>query len=192
MVKYVVHAENIRAGGGLVLLKKLNDLLPKTETVFIINSEVQNLIKSHHIVTVGNSLLQRVFARISLDYPEASHLHFGNLPPIFSKSKNVSIYIQNSLLVEKWSVLKRERWRLKLRITLERIFIFLFMRKTYRIVVQTFYMKKIVNNRFPKNPLDLLKFSDLVLKMSFFCWNDCSFIGSIMYWAHVSVRRGFA
>ena len=25
-------------------------------------------------------------------------------------------------------------------------------------------MKKIVNNRFPKNPLDLLKFSDLVFK----------------------------
>ena len=92
MVKYVVHAENIRAGGGLVLLKKLNDLLPKTETVFIINSEVQNLIKSNYIVTVGNSLRQRVFARISLDYPDASHLHFGNLLQYFQNRK-MSVFI---------------------------------------------------------------------------------------------------
>ena len=111
---------------------------PKLRQFFIINSEVQNLIKSNYIVTVGNSLRQRVFARISLDYPDASHLHFGNLPPIFSKSENVSIYIQNSLLVDKWSVLKRERWPLKLRITLERIFIFLFMRKNIVLLFKLF------------------------------------------------------
>ena len=38
--------------------------------------------------------------------------------------------------------LERERWPLKLRITLERIFIFLFMREKYRIIVQTFLYEK--------------------------------------------------
>ena len=160
MVKYVVHAENIRTGGGLVLLKKLSTVLPTNETLFIINSEVQNDINVKHIIIVGNSFLERFLARFSVEYPEASHLHFGNLPPIFSKSKNVSVYIQNCLLVDKWRVLRRENWRLKLRIILERIFICLFMRRKYRIIIQTSFMKKIITKRFPKNPTDLLKFSD--------------------------------
>ena len=161
MIKIVVHAENIKIGGGLVLLRKLMESLPNENTFFILNNDLDMGSKPKHVTFIENKFWSRLTTRFSFEFPDALHIHFGNLPPIFSQSRNVSIYLQNALLVEGWEKIKSENWRLKLRLFFERLFLRIFMKKNYRIFVQTRHMLNLANYMFPKNKTELLKFSDV-------------------------------
>jgi hypothetical protein len=164
MIKIVVHAENIKIGGGLVLLSKLIETLPNEDTFFILNNDLSMRSHPKHVTFVENKILLRLRSRFSVEYPDALHIHFGNLPPIFSKSRNVLIYLQNALLIEGWEKIKSENLSLKVRLLIERLFLRIFMRKNYRILVQTQHMLKLAKYVFPRNKIELLKFSDIFKK----------------------------
>ncbi|MDA9816106.1 hypothetical protein N9C75_03515 [Alphaproteobacteria bacterium] len=140
MIKIVVHAENIKVGGGLVVLKKLIDCLPNDYTLYILNKTIEEEMYAKNVIFLRDSLKTRLVSRFSLSFPKAIHFHLGNLPPVYSSSKKVKLYIQNSLLLEKWKFVDNERWYLKLRIFIERMFLNLFIRKSHTIFVQTNYM----------------------------------------------------
>jgi glycosyltransferase involved in cell wall biosynthesis len=161
MIKIVVHAENIKVGGGLVVLKKLIDCLPNDCTLYILNKTIEEEMYAKNVIFLRDSLKTRLVSRFSLSFPKAIHVHFGNLPPIYSSSKKVKLYFQNSLLLEKWKFVDNERWYLKLRIFIERMFLNIFIQKSYTIFVQTNYMMILAKKRFPKNNVKLLKFSDV-------------------------------
>ena len=109
---------------------------------------------------MSDNIKNRLLGRLSFDFADACHLHFGNLPPIYSKSRKIYIYIHNSLLLENWSQIKEENFKLKFRLILERMFMRIFIRKSHALIVQTRYMERLVNKVFPKNFVKLVKFSD--------------------------------
>ena len=164
MIRYVVYAENIRVGGGLTLLIKLVNLLPKNQSLYYINEDLKDKLPLENVKVVKNNISSRFFNRICMGYPNAIHIHFGNLPPLLSLSRKVIIYIHNSLLVDSFNKVHKEDTKLKIRLFFEKLFMMIFIKKEYVLFVQTKHMKVLTERKFFKNKIKMFKFSDIYQK----------------------------
>lgn len=147
----VVHAENIRAGGGLLLLEHVVESYGARIKRIVLNKAVKIKGLEKSASPTSSSILSRLIARIDLSHRDLLHLHFGNLPPIYSASRDVAIYMHNALHFCRLNLIMRERPKLIVRLILERCFIRLFMRSHYKLMVQTEEMRRVVASSFPRN-----------------------------------------
>lgn len=157
--KKFIHAPNVHSGGGRILLDALirasegdPDLLITTDARFVGLSPLTDLPR---VRRVKPSLLHRLIAEHWL----AQHIRqgdqvlcFGNLPPLWKLKGEVTLFLQNRLLLDKaaWKVFPL--WsRLKLQI--ERCWLLSRLRNVDTIVVQTASMKRQLEacSRLPRN-----------------------------------------
>jgi glycosyltransferase involved in cell wall biosynthesis len=144
-----IHAVNIHQGGGRSLL---NALLKSVEGhIFLLVDERMPLFdemsKNVIIKRVKPSIKQRLLAEKWL-YNEVLDddlvLCFGNLPPLFKLRGYVTVFLQNRYLAEDVS-LNQFPLRIRVRILIERFWLFNRLMNVDEFVVQTITMKRLMD-----------------------------------------------
>jgi hypothetical protein len=154
-----IYAENIKSGGGKVLLDMVIDQYQNKNTIFYINEHIiDDIPKDVLKVTIDNKLHTRLLSRICIHKDNDHELHLGNLPPIITNADTTLIFLQNALQFVRLKTLFRENPRLIIRVLLERFFMKIFIRRHYILYVQTDFMKALVKQKFPKNEIHIAKF----------------------------------
>lgn len=154
-----IYAENIKSGGGKVLLDMLIRQNATSGYKFYLNEHFKcDCVSNDSVITVKDKVIWRIMTKVCLHGNSEFELHFGNLPPIVTNSKQTSVYMHNALHFVPLSSLFREKPRLLVRLLLERVYIRLFMTRNYTICVQTKYMMDLVRVVFPRNEVKLVKF----------------------------------
>ena len=152
----VVHAANVHQGGGRTLLYALLGELGKDSTVFL-DSRFDLLPEMNpgvRIIKVPPTLFSRLRAEVLLAkicQKADTLLCFGNLPPLLRCRGSVFIYLQNRYLSGAVS-LTGMPFKVRLRITLERLWLRLLLRDS-TFIVQTRAMKEEVNARFNRDAI---------------------------------------
>jgi glycosyltransferase involved in cell wall biosynthesis len=142
-----IHATNVHQGGGGALLFAILEACPKNiEVVALLDKRMRlpaTPAPNLTIVSVKPSVLHRFMAEWWL----ARHVQaddivlcFGNLPPLFRLCGHVSVFIQNRFLIDKVS-LKGFSFRIRLRISIERLWLSLRAHLVDEFIVQTSSMQ---------------------------------------------------
>ncbi len=152
----ILHAPNIYTGGGFILLQEVL----KTKSCSIRWAQLDNRAKSildlsNHILKkyVKNSFFSRFLAECRLWYNAKNTdtvLCFHGLPPLLPIRGHVIVFIQNRMFLEKCKFVVFPFWT-KMRIFIERMWIKLLWRNSYRYIVQTPSMAIAVKKRLSKN-----------------------------------------
>ncbi len=153
-VFYVV-AYNIKNGGGKALLDSIiANLSNRWQCVIFVNDHYQfeqELPATHKVRRVRSKFLSRLFAEI-LIYVKSNKndliFYFGNLPPIFNLKGYVVTYLQNRLLIDHFDF-PSFKFKVCLRIKLERLLFRIFYKKSNKIIVQTPTMRRLLNEKYP-------------------------------------------
>jgi glycosyltransferase involved in cell wall biosynthesis len=134
-VKKVLYAPNVHSGGGLILLKTLLLSFPKSEILHAIldsrckiEIEKLNINNLNVIYWVKPTILSRITSELTLYKVSHKYLQilcFHNIPPILCRSKNISIYFQNKLIISDEVTIPKER--------------VLFATKLERLIIKVFY-----------------------------------------------------
>ncbi len=147
-MRLIIHAVNVHQGGGKTLLKALLEDIPsELDTVVLLDSRLsltKNIPENISIHRVQPTILKRVLAEWWLFRNSLSSdkiFCFGNLPPLFNLSGNTTVFIQNRYLVENIT-LAGTPIKVRLRIILERFWLFWRSRIVDEFVVQTPTMKR--------------------------------------------------
>lgn len=138
-----VHATNVHQGGGLSLLRALLSALPKNmeitaqlDTRMKVPAEVPEGL---HIRWIKPTVIRRLMAEWWLKRnvkPADVVLCFGNLPPFFKLHGHTTVLVQNRYLVEQNS-LRDFPIKIRLRISMERFWLFLKAANADTFIVQT-------------------------------------------------------
>jgi len=153
-----IHAANVHAGGGGWLLRSLIAALPRDTQGFItLDNRFQcpdtlpdNMTKASFPGTfAGRFAAERCIAK----QVEAGDILicFGNLPPLWKSPANVVVLLHQPYLVEKLSLQEFSLWP-RLRMTIERLWLRLFIDHADRIIVQTQVVANNLRKTFPKVP----------------------------------------
>lgn len=142
-----IHATNVHQGGGRALLSALLEACPKNlEVIALLDKRMilpNKLASNLTIVTVNPSVLHRFMAeRWLTKHVKANDivLCFGNLPPLFKLCGHVTVFIQNRFLIDKVA-LKWFPFRVRLRISIERLWLSLRAHLVDEFIVQTSSMQ---------------------------------------------------
>ena len=148
-----IHATNVHQGGGRALLAPLLQVLPDSNNVFAILDErmqtPSEMGESIRIVRVKPSVMHRFRAEQWLANnvtPGDLVLCFGNLPPLFKVQGRVVVFLHNRYLVDD-VYLNAFPISLRVRIAIERLWLWSRMSNTDEFVVQTPTMKKLLEAR---------------------------------------------
>jgi len=145
--KFVLHAPNVHCGGGLTLLKALIDVLPE-QTCLIIDERLPIAdaeLKKFQCYRIQPTLWHRLGAERllkNLVCKADNVLCFGNLPPLFHLDAKVTLFIQNRYLVEP-SSMRTAPLKLRLKLTLEQLWLKYFQHHANKVLVQTASMKRL-------------------------------------------------
>lgn len=152
MSKLIIHAPNIHQGGGKILLLPLLVAAKKKASVVAFLDErillPADISADLTIINVKPSVLGRIIGEYQLikcATKEDTVLCFGNLPPITKLQSEVTLFIQNSYLVNNIS-LDGFSLKNKIRILLERVMLKVYSKNVDRIVVQTVSMQNSVSS----------------------------------------------
>lgn len=144
----IIHAPNIRTGGGFILLQRLlAECEGRSSIVAILDERVKRQLTIPEAVKVhwcGPNLISRLNAewQLSRNANDGSAvLCFHNLPPFLPCKATVSVFMQNRLLISNES-LKRFKWKTRARITFERCLSKAFSYRVARYIVQTPTMQR--------------------------------------------------
>jgi len=148
--KLYIHATNIHQGGGKSLLWSIIDALPSSvSAVLVLDSRMplpNGIPESVQIKKVMPSILQRVRAERWL----AENVHsqdivlcFGNLPPLFKLRGRTVVFVQNRYLIDDVK-LDKLPLKVRLRISIERLWLAKKIANASEFVVQTPTMKKLL------------------------------------------------
>ena len=103
----IIYASNVHNGGGKVLLMPILELLKnKKNVLFILDERLQvpdSLVLAGKIMRVPPTLTGRFlleFRLWRLIREDTQVLCFGNLPPLWARSKNIVVFVQNRYLLE--------------------------------------------------------------------------------------------
>ena len=148
MEKLFIHATNVHRGGGRSLLEALLRGLPETtQVVLSVDSRMplpETLSRNIVVQRVPPTVIQRLNAERKLAESVATGdvaLCFGNLPPLFKLRGRTIVFMQNRYLIEDVS-LSEFPFPLRLRLTMERLWLSLKMKHADEFVVQTPTMKR--------------------------------------------------
>lgn len=142
----IIHAPNVHSGGGYSLLINLLQAIPPENSCLLFLDErmrvSESVKKQHQIIWVKPSILGRLRSEwlLKLRARNTLILSFGNLPPLFSRSSKVILFIQNRYLITK-RPLKDFAFKARVRIALERLWISFCVAPQLTLVVQTQSMK---------------------------------------------------
>jgi len=152
-VKLIIHAPNVHQGGGAALLVPLLASITKDcHCTAIIDRRLQipdNSQEQIEVVRVEPSIRSRIEAErrlAGLARPEDIVLCFGNLPPLFKLSARVFVFVQNRLLLEPFS-LSVFSWKARMRILMERGWLWLRASNVSLFIVQTPSMQRSLERR---------------------------------------------
>lgn len=147
--KIIIYAPNVHGGGGGILLKKILYSISCCSRIVLFaheNLSIDDEQTSVEIVRVKSTVRHRLFADISLARMTRSGdcvFMFGNLPPLMRINCQVVVFLQNRYLLEKIS-LKLFPFRSRIRLMVERAWLFLRESNVDEFIVQTNTMKKLL------------------------------------------------
>jgi len=148
--KLYIHATNIHQGGGKSLLWSLIKALPISgSVVLVLDSRMplpSGIPESVQIKKVRPSILQRVRAERWLAKNVQSQdvvLCFGNLPPLFKLRGRTVVFVQNRYLIDNVK-LDKLPLKVRLRISIERLWLAKKIANASEFVVQTPTMKRLL------------------------------------------------
>ncbi|NTV94175.1 MAG: glycosyltransferase family 4 protein [Thiobacillus sp.] len=140
--RLLLHAPNVHAGGGLVLLTQF---LTVTPTAFLwaqLDQRAQDRLPNQPALSaryVRRSILSRLVAEWRL-WRECKNddlvLCFHGLPPLLPLQGRVVVFVQNRLLIERSTLAEYPSW-LRLRLRLERLWFSLLQARCSHYIVQT-------------------------------------------------------
>lgn len=146
----VLYAPNIHQGGGLTLLiPLLSSLAERNDVYYILDHRISSMIErlkldASNIRWVKSTLLSRLASEvfIYLEFNrDAKFLCMASLPPLFSRNRQATVFIQNRYLIDYVS-LSEFQLGTRIRLTMERIWLRLSLRQINSFVVQTETMRK--------------------------------------------------
>ena len=148
-----IHAVNVHQGGGQTLLSAIIRALKNYSSVTLIVDErmpLPNKISKNIIIKpvpplyIRRYLVERWLKRKVKKGDTV--LCFGNLPPLYKLNGRVILFLQNRYLVDDVSF----RWmknKVKVRLFLERIWLFRYLKNVDEVLVQTPSMKRLLKER---------------------------------------------
>jgi glycosyltransferase involved in cell wall biosynthesis len=150
-----IHATNVHAGGGRVLLNALLESLPTGLPVIAQLDErmtlAERLSSSLSVRRVAPTVWQRLTSERWLARNAQAGdavLCFGNLPPLFQLRGRVFVFVQNRYLIEQ-SSLRSFGWRARLRLRLERFLFSAGAQHVSSYIVQSPSMERMLSKRLP-------------------------------------------
>jgi len=163
--KLYVHAINIHQGGGRSLLWSIiQTMAASAATVYLLDSRMtlpEGASESKAIKRVPPSIWERMKAESWLArnaMAEDTVLCFGNLPPLFKLRARTLVFVQNRYLIDDVGLAGFPLW-VKLRLSIERLWLSARMVHADGFIVQTPTMKKLMVNRSAgKIPVRVLPF----------------------------------
>lgn len=151
--KLYIHATNIHQGGGKSLLWSIIEALPSSgTTVLVLDSRMplpNGIPESVQIKKVLPSILQRVKAERWLAENVQSQdvvLCFGNLPPLLKLRGRTVVFVQNRYLIDDIE-LNEFSPKTRLRLAIERLWLFKKVKNVDEFVVQTPTMKRLLEQK---------------------------------------------
>lgn len=151
--KLYIHATNIHQGGGKSLLWSIIKALPSSgSTILVLDSRMplpNGIPEGVQIKKVLPSILQRVRAERWLAKIVQSQdvvLCFGNLPPLFKLRGRTVVFVQNRYLIDDVE-LNEFSPKMRLRLVIERLWLFKNVKNVDEFVVQTPTMKKLLEQK---------------------------------------------
>lgn len=151
-MKLFFYAPNVRAGGGLVLLKALlSDWENRLPLVAFLDTRIKEQVSIPENVSVHwvvPTVLARFGAEVSLSKlvsKEDIVVCFHGLPPLLARARRVSVFVQNRILLEP-TLAKNYRASTRLRLMAERAIFRQLKFTVSEYVVQTPSMKQALNN----------------------------------------------
>lgn len=151
--KLIVHAVNVHQGGGKSLLWSIIRAMAGSNlAVYLLDSRMtlpEDVPESVAIKRVEPSILQRMSAEGWLARnakPEDTVLCFGNLPPLFKLRARTLVFVQNRYLIDDVGLDGFPIW-VRLRLSIERLWLSLMMAHVDGFVVQTPTMKRLVTRK---------------------------------------------
>ena len=153
MCKLFLHATNIHQGGGRSLLNALLNKLPgTTKTVLQHDSRmslpegIEQIVQSRRVrPSIGRRFIAERWLAQSV-MPEDVVLCFGNLPPLFKLRGRTVVFVQNRYLID-GAQLNGFPLRVRLRLTIERLWLSKRMGNVDEFVVQTPTMKRFLEKK---------------------------------------------
>ncbi|MBC7428158.1 MAG: glycosyltransferase [Bacteriovorax sp.] len=145
----IIYATSIHSGGGKVLLDHLLDKEIFGKITHLVCDERYNLssinLTQMQVSRIKPSLFNRwkaefLLKKLSQKYPMEDILCFSNLPPAFKLKSNVILYLQNALLLPKSKIIA-DSLKSYLRLSYEKLWLYLFINHVDQIWVQTEWMK---------------------------------------------------
>lgn len=147
-----IHAPNVHQGGGGELLFLVVKALQQNVNVNLCVHEQMKLpenISNMNTQRIKSKLSQRFYAEWWLMRNVNSSdmvLCFGNLPPLFKLSGHVTVYLQNRYLIDDVS-LAGFKLKSRIRLVLERLWLFSRLKNVDKFIVQTYSMQKLLSKR---------------------------------------------
>lgn len=141
--KFFINATNVHQGGGKSLLIALLSSIPEeVELIVLVDKRIelsQALIKKINIRYVEPKITRRVASEKWLSRHVTSNdivLCFGNLPPLFKLKGRVVLFLQNRYLIKDEKI-NNLTFYLRLRIWLERLWLYKNLKNADEVIVQT-------------------------------------------------------
>ncbi len=171
-----IHAPNIHQGGGKSLLWAIiQSLSVSGAPVLVLDDRLEppgEIPKNIQIKKVLPTILHRTMAERWLRTnvkTQDTLLCLGNLPPLFKSKGRVVVFLQNRYLIDEVD-LNGFSLQTRLRINIERLWLYLKMRNASEFIVQTQTMKKLLEKKvngivpirilpFSKNPSGYMRSS---------------------------------
>jgi glycosyltransferase involved in cell wall biosynthesis len=151
--KLYIHATNIHQGGGKSLLWSIIEALPSSGSiVLVLDTRMplpDNIPSNIQIKKVLPSILGRVGAERWLSKNVRSQdvvLCFGNLPPLLKSWGRTVVFVQNRYLIDGVK-LNEFSLMIRLRLTIERLWLFHKLKNVDEFVVQTPAMKRLLEQK---------------------------------------------
>jgi glycosyltransferase involved in cell wall biosynthesis len=160
-----IHATNIHQGGGRSLLESIFFEIPiDIKPVYSLDSRMtlpECMDKDVLVKRVLPTIVHRFISELRLAYDVKSEdivLCFGNLPPLFKLRAYTLVFVQNRYLVDSCK-LSGLSFKTRLRLNLERLWLFTRMANVDEFIVQTPSMKSLLEVRTKgKIPVNVMPF----------------------------------
>jgi glycosyltransferase involved in cell wall biosynthesis len=156
--KLCISAYNIHAGGGrvvlLAFLKQISSSKNVTRVTCYIDQRLEisrDRYNKIEFIRVPSTIKGRFLAELS--YPEKSKdcdvfYFLGNLPPLFKLNCKTILFIQNKFLLS-FKYIQKQPLFIAIKLTIEFLWLKLFIKNIEAIEVQTITMRKIFLKNFP-------------------------------------------
>ncbi len=160
--RFILNAYNVHVGGGLTLLNALIDELPEGACL-IVDKRLpitDDKLLNFKVYRIKPTLWHRFKAERLLKRLAGNGdnvLCFGNLPPLFHLKAKVTLFIQNRYLVEPEAI-KSAPLKLRLKLTIERLWLRCFQQNVNNVLVQTPSMKAL-SCKYVSTPVILAPFA---------------------------------